>query len=676
MLCVRQRLKVSEGIVADGISTSKASRVADSSIDDAFGFDGVLPLDADDAALAAAVQDADLPALLAALSVLTGDPALTAEDLVPPTPPMGTKIVPQGGMSPEAQAKAREVAVRALIRARDRGWAAARPSRDAVAAAIKFLTKGANEDYMPLLMREIGLPDDVGAPKWQMPELRRDEDYKVIVIGAGMAGVAAAYRLSQANVSYVVLEKSPAPGGVWWDNNYPGCRLDTPNFAYSFSFAQKPDWPQQFSKQSEILNYINTIVDGAGLRDSFEFSTEVVSMRYDADRGGWVVIARRSGEEKEYFGHAVLSALGHLNRPNVPTIPGQDVFSGAMFHSAEWPEGFDITGKRVGVIGTGASGFQIVPTIADQVKSLRVFQRNPAWMLNTPNYLDDIKPGMQWLLAHVPYYGRWFRFWQFWIAAEGRFPAVKVDPEWKHPISVSAANESLRQGCLEILVAQTEGWPDLREKLTPNYPPGAKRMVRDNGAYIATLKKPHVELVSTRIERLTETGIMTADGQHHDLDVIVYATGFHASDYLDPIEVIGRDGRNLHQYWDGDCRAYLGMSVPDFPNLFILGGPNSGLVVNGNAIFTAESALGYAISAIEYMLRNNLKAVDVKPDVYRDFNEEIDRENLKRTWGIAKVNTWYQGKSGRATVTWPYPILEYFKRTSAFNPEDYNLQLR
>jgi 4-hydroxyacetophenone monooxygenase len=169
---------------------------------------------------------------------------------------------------------------------------------------------------------------------------------------------------------------------------------------------------------------------------------------------------------------------------------------------------------------------------------------------------------------------------------------------------------------------------------------------------------------------------MTADGQHHDLDVIVYATGFHASDYLDPIEVIGRDGRNLHQYWDGDCRAYLGMSVPDFPNLFILGGPNSGLVVNGNAIFTAESALGYAISAIEYMLRNNLKAVDVKPDVYRDFNEEIDRENLKRTWGIAKVNTWYQGKSGRATVTWPYPILEYFKRTSAFNPEDYNLQLR
>ena len=663
--------------MADGIADSKVSDNAGHlALDNPFGFDDALPLDKDDAAIVAAVQDADLPALLAALFALTGDEALITEDLIPPTPPMGTRIIPQGGMSPEAQAKARDVAAKVLIRARNEGWATTQPSSEALVKAIKFITKGASDDYMPLLMREIGLPEHPEAPKWQLPELRQDEDYKVIVIGAGLSGVAAAYRLSQAKVPYVVLEKRSDPGGVWWDNNYPGCRLDTPNFAYSFSFAQKPDWPQQFSQQSEILRYINTIVDGARLRDNFEFSTEVVSMRYDEDKGGWVVLTRRNGEEKEYFGHAVFSALGHLNRPNVPKIPGQDVFKGTAVHSAEWPKDLDITGKRVGVIGTGASGFQIVPTIADKVTSLRVFQRNPAWMLNTPNYLDDIKPGMQWLLTHVPYYGRWFRFWQFWIAAEGRFPAIKVDPDWKHPISVSAANESLRQGCIETLAAQTEGWPDLFEKLTPNYAPGAKRMVRDNGAYVATLKKPHVDLVNAGITRMTETGIETADGVHHDLDVIVYATGFLATDYMHPIEVVGRDGKNLHQYWDGDCRAYLGMAVPGFPNLFILGGPNSGLVVNGNAVFTAECALGYAIRAVEYMLRNNVKAVDVRQDAYQRFNDDVDQENLKRAWGIAKVNTWYQGKSGRATVTWPHPILEYYKRTSVFNAEDYDVQVK
>lgn len=654
--------------------TSQARAHAKIEFETPLSFDAAIPLDGDDGMIAAAVRDADLPALLAALAVMTDDPALLADDLVPPTPPMMARIAPQGGMSPEAQAKARALATRVLIGARDSGWPRAVPSQDMLRAAITFLTKQSGDNYLRFLMREIGLPEDAGAPKWDKRTLAPRRDYRVAVIGAGLAGVAAAYRLSQAGIPYVVIEKNPGLGGVWWNNTYPGCRLDTPNFAYSFSFAQKPDWPQQFSRQEEILKYIEEVADRAGLRENIDFSTEVTSMRYDAQKGGWRIDARRNGADHAYFANAVICAMGHLNRPNIPTIPGQDIFTGRAFHSAEWPDDFDVTDKRVAVIGTGASGFQIVPTIVDSVRSLHVFQRNPAWMLATPNYHDDIKPGMSWLLKRVPYYGRWFRFWQFWLAAEGRFPAVQVDPAWHHPISISALNEELRQGCLENLASQAGERLDLLEKLTPSYPPGAKRMVRDNGAYVGALKKPHVHLVSERIDHLTPTGITTADGTHHALDAIVYATGFHAADYLAPIEVEGQAGVRLHDFWNGDCRAFLGIVIPSFPNLFILGGPNSGLVVNGSAIFTAECALDYTLRAIEYMLRHDIKAVEVTADAYEAFNAEVDRENRLRAWGTTKVNTWYQGRSGRPTVTWPYPILEYFNRTSSFDPSDFKLE--
>jgi 4-hydroxyacetophenone monooxygenase len=636
-------------------------------------FDVVASLDDDHVDLAAAVAEAELPALLAALYVLTGKEELLSPDLVPPTPPIMTKIAAQGGMSKEAQDKARALSLAVLTEARESGWPDCVPTPGSLQKAIAFITKGAGEDYLGLLMHEIGLPEDVGKPSWTAPALDAGRNLRVAVIGGGLAGIAAAYRLSQAGVEFTVYEKNPEIGGVWWDNVYPGCRLDTPNFAYSFSFAQKADWPQQFSERSEIMAYARRVVGEAGLRNRFAFSTEVETMRWDEEKGGWWLLTRGPEGEKTEFANIVIPAIGHLNRPNIPEIPGQENFAGRAFHSAEWPEGLDLTGKRVAVVGTGASGFQIVPAIADKVSALSVFQRNPAWMLSTPNYHDNIKPGMGWLLTHVPYYGRWFRFWQFWIAAEGRFPAITVDPEWDHPVSVSALNEKLRLGCIENISSQTGERKDLLEKLTPSYPPGAKRMVRDNGAYVSTLKKEHVSLVTEPIERLVPEGFVTADGTVHEIDVIVYATGFLASDYLDPIRIVGRDGQVLHDVWQGECRAYLGIAVPGFPNLFIIGGPNSGLVVNGSSLFTSECALEYALRGIEYMLAHGVKAADVRHEPYEAFSKDVDHHNRLRAWGTTKVNTWYQSRSGRPTVTWPHPILEYYKRTSVFNPGDYLL---
>ncbi|OKO77033.1 hypothetical protein AC630_21550, partial [Bradyrhizobium sp. AS23.2] len=596
--------------------------------------DHVEPIVASNAEIVAAVKDADLPALLAALATLTNDEGLLADDLQPPPSRMGASIKPQGGLSQEAQERARELAVRALIDYRDRGSPPPDPAAPLLERAMKFLARGTGEEYVPLLKHELALPRDLGAPDWRKADIAPDRDFSVAVIGAGLSGVAAAYRLGQAGVPYKVFERNSDVGGVWWENVYPGCRLDTPNFAYSYSFAQKQDWPEQFSRQVEIQKYVSAVADDTSVRSNIEFDTEVVSLTYDDGSAHWLVETRdKTGRIRKDRFSAIITATGQLNQPAFPDIAGLDAFGGQLFHSSRWPAGLDISGKRVAVVGTGASAYQIVPSIVDSVSALLVFQRNPPWMLPTPTYHERIRPGMAWLLRHVPYYGRWFRFWQFWIAAEGRLPLVEVEPDWDHPISVGRANEGLRLECIEHLKAQLADRPDLLEKMTPSYPPGAKRMLRDNGVWAAALKQPHVSLISDGIVRIDKRGIVTSDGTLHEVDVIVFATGFQASDYLMPIKVVGRSGKNLHNWWAGDCRAYLGITMPGFPNLFMTGGPTTGAVVNGSAIFSAECAVEYSLSAIHGLLSGGYAAMDIRQGPFDAYNTRVDAGNLTKAWG-------------------------------------------
>ena len=636
--------------------------------------DHVEPIIATDAEIAKAVNDADLPALLAALAVLTGDETLLADDVRPPPSRMGASIKPQGGLSQEAQEKARALSVRALIDYRDRGSPPPDPTAPLLERAMKFLAQGAGSEYLPLLKHELALPRDLGAPDWRKSDTAPDRDFSVAVIGAGLSGIAAAHRLALAGLRYKVFEKNADVGGVWWENVYPGCRLDTPNFAYSYSFAQKQDWPEQFSRQPEIQKYVSTVADATSIRTHVAFETEVISMTYDDASAHWLVETRdKSGQNRTESFNAVIAATGQLNRPAYPEIAGLQTFGGQMFHSARWPADLDVSGKRVAVVGTGASAYQIVPSIVGDVSQLLVFQRNPPWMLPTPSYHEQIKPGMAWLLRHVPYYGRWFRFWQFWIAAEGRLPLVEVEPDWDHPISVGRANEGLRLECLEHLRSQLSDRPDLLEKLTPTYPPGAKRMLRDNGVWAAALKQPHARLITDGILRVEECGIVVADGVLHEVDIIVLATGFQSSDYLAPIKVIGRGGKNLHQWWAGDCRAYLGITMPGFPNLFMTGGPTTGVVVNGSAIFSAECAVEYALSAIHGLIAGGYAAMDVRKGPFDAFNERVDAGNLTRAWGVAKTTSWYKNRFGRASQTWPFSLLEYWRLTEKADLADYEM---
>ena len=625
-----------------------------------------------DETLSKILNDASLPALLPALAQATGDLSLLASELKPKTGLVGATLPAQGGMSTEAQEKARKLAFSSLQRLRDEEVTPINiDDEEKLKQLMEFITGKVDDDYVPLLSQELGVKD-TSRPSWHADDYEHGSEFKVAVIGSGMSGLVAAYRLTQANINFTVFEKNADIGGTWLNNTYPGCRLDTSNFGYSYSFAQKADWQQQYSDRDAIYSYFRNFANSSGLMKNVVFETEVTRMTFDEAKNLWqVCLNAREGKEEIHYFNAVISAVGQLNRPNIPNIEGQEDFSGPAFHTAEWDHAVDIKGKRIAVIGTGASGVQVIPAIADEVEQLYVFQRTPPWFNPTPTYHDNIPSGLQWLLTHVPFYDRWYRFYQFWRTVEGRRPYMQVDPEWGHPISVSEKNEELRQALQAYLEGQFEDRPDLLEKVVPDYAPGAKRMPRDDGSWARTLKKENVELVVNKINKITETGIETVNGEVREVDAIIYGTGFRASEFLMPMEIKGRGGVDLHENWGGDARAYLGISLPGFPNLFCLYGPNTNLIFNGSLVNFSECGAHYILECIKTLLESGNKVMEIRREPFDDFNEKIDAENKLMSWGASSVSSWYKNAFGRVSQNWPLPSLEYWRLTRKVRLEDY-----
>ena len=528
--------------------------------------------------------------------------------------------------------------------------------------------------YLTFFTEELAIGGvDVRTPTWRAEELAPGRDFRVAIVGAGMSGIVAAHRLRQAGVSVVVLEKNADVGGTWLENTYPGCRVDVPSHLYSYTFAQRDDWPQHFSSQEVLLDYFRGCASDLGVRDVIRFSTEVLDATWSDERSRWTVRVRTPAGDDELEVDAVISAVGQLNRPQLPAIDGVERFEGPSFHTAAWRHDIDLTGKRVAVIGTGASAAQAVPIVAEQVGSLTVYQRTPNWYVPTPDYHDEYPASEIWLMRHIPTYGNWYRFWLFWRSAEGMLPAVKVDPAWPHQDrSVSEANEMVRLLLAAYIEAEVGGDADLLTRVLPSYPPAAKRIIRDDGAWFGALHRANVELVTDPIDAITDHGVR-AGGVERPADVIIYATGFSASKFLTPMTVHGRGGIDLHEMWDGDARAYLGITVAGFPNLFCLYGPNTNIVINSSITFFSEAEVDYIVGCVRLLLESGHAALVPRADVYDAYNERIDAGNRAMAWGASTVNSWYKNDKGRVTQNWPFSLIEYWKQTREPDPADYEL---
>ena len=490
-----------------------------------------------------------------------------------------------------------------------------------------------------------------------------------------MSGILAAHRLDQVGVDYIVLDKNDDVGGTWHESVYPGCRVDNPNHNYSYSFAQKHDWPFHYSTQDVLHEYFRECADALDVRKNVQFGASVRSATWDEADSMWTVVYGTPDDvEHTVRANAVISAVGQLNRPSWPTIEGIDTFAGTYFHSAEWRHDVDLTDKRVVVVGTGCSALQFIPHVAVDASHVHVLQRTAPWVAPTPDYHDTVSPGLTWLYGHVPTYSEIHRFSIFWKMGDAVLDGVRVDPEWQSDgSSVSAVNDFTRQMIVEYYREQFADRPDLLAKVVPDYPVGAKRMVRDNGVWAATLKQPNVSLVCDPIGYIDATGVAMADGSHIDADVIIYGTGYQASNFLAPMRITGRGGADLHERWAGDARAYLGVSVPEFPNLFCLYGPNTNIVVNGSIIYFSECGVRLVMGLLQLLVVGEHRAVEVKREVHDTFNELVDAENQRMAWGWSTVNSWYKNSHGRVAQNWPFSLLEYWERTREPDLGDYEL---
>lgn len=623
-----------------------------------------------------ALAAAHLPALVLSLVHLTGDETLLRPEWRPTYNKLDRNDI---GVTAEEQANIRATA-KDLIGRFLRGDLKPKATLG-VETVREMMSFVAGEDipheYDEFLMDELALSGATTKDPAFPPEVKAAaRRLNVLVIGAGMSGILTGIRLSQAGVPFEIVEKNADVGGTWFENTYPGCRVDSSNHMYSYSFEPNHLWPQHFSTQPVLLDYFRGVADRYGIRGKVRFETTVVDMAWDDGRSVWKVRLRdKAGREEVVEANAVVSAVGQLNRPRLPDIKGRETFAGPAFHSAQWRHDVDLTGKRVAVIGTGASAYQFVPEIAPKVAQLTVFQRTPPWCFPAEHYHEDVPEGMKWLLEHVPYYDKWYRFALFWAMTDGFLPVVRADPNWKGPpTAVSAENEEFRNLMAEALAAQAEGRPDLIAKIIPTYPLGGKRSLLDNGVWVAALRRDNVQLETSGITEITPTGIRTADGVLHEVDVIIYGTGFHASNFLSSMKIKGRGGKDLHETWGGDARAYLGMTVPEFPNLFMIYGPNTNIVVNGSIIFFSECSVRYIVGCLRLLAETGAAAMEPRREVHDAFNAKVDAGNKLMAWGAQNVTSWYKNETGRVSQNWPFSLMDYWRATLAPNPEDFILE--
>ena len=628
---------------------------------------------ADEMKLRQALKDSDIVTLAMVYVQLTGDTALLPEIAPCVRGPWDYSVT----MANEQQDDIRERLIAALKDFAASGREIPAPPSASILQQMMSTSVGehVSDDYAAMMTEELALHvDDPRGVEWRAkPSAEVLGDFPVIIIGAGMSGILSAIRLKEAGIPFTIFDKNDTVGGTWYENRYPGCGVDTPNHFYSFSFEPSHIWTQFYSKRNELYSYLEDCAAKYDLRRHIQFNTEVVSAHYHEAATHWQVVVRDAdGGTKTHVAKAVLSAVGQLNRPRVPDIPGLDSFGGPVFHTARWDQDCDLKGKRVAMIGTGASGMQAGPTIASEVGNLTIFQRTPHWVIANPNYHRDVNDGKKWVLEHLPFYGRWYRFQLFWGYSDGIHASLQIDPDWHLPEqSLNERNERFRQNMTKHMRRELDGDEDLLAKVTPSYPPYGKRMLIDNH-WFKMLTRDNVELVTNGVERIEPGVIITSDSVRYEADVIIMATGFHAQQLLSPIEITGRAGANLRDIWgDDNPKAYLGMTMPKFPNLFVLYGPNTNLGHGGSAIFHAECQVRYIVKSLRNLIEGGHASMECRQDVHDEFNDRCDAAHAKMVWSHPGMNNWYRNADGRVVSNSPWRLVDYWSMTAEPDFKDY-----
>jgi 4-hydroxyacetophenone monooxygenase len=628
---------------------------------------GQRPITDDDAAIARALQDVSVPALMMSMVHMSGDPSILRGDLRPAGIYLNEV---QGFMTPEDQAAVRDLALKTIVDYRDGGCVLPPPpGPDVVHEMMNVLVaQDVPDEYVPVMLEELELEgSDARDLHWtdDIPAEERGRLH-VVVIGAGMSGLLAGIRLARAGIPFTIIEKNAGVGGTWWENRYPGCRVDVGNHFYCYTFAPNHEWTEFFARQPELQGYFERCMHDFGITEHIRFETEVTRAEWNEDTAHWSVYVRQSdGVSASIDANAVISAVGQLNRPKLPDIPGRDSFQGVSMHSAQWIDGTELAGKRVAVVGTGASAFQIVPTIAPIVARLTVFQRSAPWMFPNPHYHDQVGPGVRWALEHLPYYGRWYRFLLFWPACDGGLPAMRVDPEWPDQTrSISALNDAARELFTQWMADQIGDDEELLAKVVPDYVCLGKRTLQDNGSWLNALVRENVDLVTDPIEEIASDRIVCAGGEEYPVDVIVYATGFHANRYLWPMEIVGRGGVTLAEQWGDRPTAYLGITVPNFPNLFCLYGPATNLAHGGSLIFHSECQIRYVMGCLRALLTGHGRSIECRSEVHDEYNRRLQAELDTMVWSHPSIrSSWYRNSEGRIYILSPWRLVDYWAWT-------------
>ncbi len=622
---------------------------------------------------AEAIATANIPTLLMVLVQLTGE-LHWLEDPYQIARARGMNDNDTGGLPETLQTKVRQAALEAIL-----AWRAGRPvalPEPSVELRRKMLAWAVAEEvpteYDPIIAADLPLAEHEVVEKLPVPD-----GFKVLIIGAGVSGLCAAIKLQQAGVPFTILEKSTTLGGIWRDNRYPGAGVDTPNHLYSYTFAPY-DWTMYFALRDELHAYLEHVAEKFNLRPHIRFETEVKTADYDNAAQQWKVgVQCADGSQETLQSNILISAVGIFNPIKMPDIKGLESFKGPRFHTAEWPDNVDLTGKRVAMIGNGASAMQTGPEIQHIVKSLTIFQRSAHWVAPNEQFRKPIPDAMRFLLREVPLYRAWYRIRLGWSFGDRIHSTLQKDPNWQYADrSLNKANDSHRAYFTNYIVSEIGDKTELLDQVVPPYPPFGKRMLMDNGWY-RMLRNEKVKLVSDPIAEIGPDRVITKDGVEHEADVLIVATGFDVLRFLTSFEIRGRSGRRLREVWEDDnAKAYLGMTIPDFPNFFCMYGPNLQPGHGGSLIFVVEMQMRYIMDVVKKMLTQNLAAVECRQDVHDAYNEQIDELHANMVWSHPGMETYYRNARGRIVVNSPYRNAVYYDMTRAANLSDFVVEPR